>query len=76
MEHQTYKRMKETWFLVSKELKSNRIRKKNVSSAETREGGGSGDCAVGTQRRFRHISQRTSTLTVTLRVRGFARWEQ
>ena len=76
MEHQSYKRMNDTWFLASKELKFNGIRKKNVYSTETRERRGSGECAVGPQRRVRHISQRKSIFTVTLRGRRFASWEK
>lgn len=37
MEHKSYKMMKETWFLASKELESNGMRKKRVYDTETRE---------------------------------------
>lgn len=42
----SYKMMKETWFLASKELESNGIRKKRVYNTETGECHGSEEHAV------------------------------
>lgn len=72
MEHQSYKMMKETWFLASKELKSNGIRKNY--NTETRERHGPEEHAVGMQRKVRYVSRRKSILTVVLKVRGFVSW--
>lgn len=76
MEHQSYKTIKETRFLVPQELKSDGIREKNVYTTKAREGPGSEESAVGAPLKVRYIPQRESILPVDLKVRGFASWEQ